>query len=391
MTVHSVLSPQSSSLTIIGGGMVGLAVAYEAASRGLSVTVLERDRVAGGAGHAAAGMLAPASEAEACDQALTDFALESCRRYPDFVSRLERDSGLSCGYRREGSLLVALNRDHAEELDRLAAFQRRFGLHVELLSAAEILDREPAVSSKAVGGLFAPDDRQVNPRQLQKALFTALRSLGANVIQHARVTGVETSGGRVSSVSYVRAGEEHEVRTGNVVLASGAWIAGLPIPAARALPMRPIKGQILRLQGPPLVAHVLRSPDVYIVPRESGELVVGATAEDMGFDERRTAGAALELLREASRLLPGIAELDVSEHTVGFRPALRDALPAIGPAGPAGMFVATGHYRHGVMLSPATAELLMDWIVDGAVSPLLTAFEPSRFALTASPVRGGMR
>ncbi len=378
-------------LVVIGGGMVGLAVAYEAASRGLRVTVIERDRVAAGAGHAAAGMLAPASEAEACDPALTDFALESCQRYPEFVARVERDSGLGCGYRKEGSLLVALNRDHAEELDRLAAFQRRFGLHVEMLSAAEILEREPAVSSKAVGGLFAPDDRQVDPRRLQKALVAGIRHRGGAIVQHARVTSVDTAGDRVTGVTFTRAGEQHETNAETVVLAAGAWIAGLPVAAARSLPMRPIKGQILRLRGQPIVSHVLRTPDVYIVPRESGELVVGATAEDLGFDERRTAGAAFELLREAFRLLPGIAELDVSEHTVGFRPALRDALPAIGPLGPRGLFAATGHYRHGVMLSPATAMLLADWIVDGTLSPLLAPFDPSRFALTASPVRGGMR
>ncbi|MEO6044119.1 MAG: glycine oxidase ThiO [Tepidiformaceae bacterium] len=380
-----------SDLVVIGGGMVGLSVAYEAASRGLKVAVVERDRVAGGAGHAAAGMLAPASEAEACDQALTDFALDSCGRYPEFVARLERDSGLGCGYRKEGSLLVALNRDHAEEFDRLAAFQRRFGLHVELLSAAEVLDREPAVSSKAVGGLFAPDDRQVDPRRLQRALVAGIRRVGGTIVQHARVTSVDTAGDRVTGVTFMRAGEQHAFAAGSIVLAAGAWIAGLPVAAARSLPMRPIKGQILRLHGRPLVSHVLRTPEVYIVPRESGELVVGATAEDMGFDERRTAGAAFELLRESFRLLPGIAELDVSEHTVGFRPALRDALPAIGPIGPRGLFAATGHYRHGVMLSPATAMLLIDWIVSGTVSPLLVPFEPSRFAQSASPVRGGMR
>jgi glycine oxidase len=378
-------------LVVIGAGVAGLSVAYEAGSRGLKVTVLERDRAAGGAGHAAAGMLAPAAEAEAGDPSLMQLAIESCRRYPGFVARVERDSGIACGYREEGSLLVALNRDHAEELDRLAAFQRRFGLEVERLSAAEILDREPAISSKVVGGLSAPDDRQVDPRQLQRALLAGIRRAGGTVIQHARVDSLVTAGDRVEGVKFVRKGVEQEVRAGAVVLAAGAWISGLPVAAVRSLPMRPIKGQILRLRGRPVVSHVLRTPEVYLVPRRSGEIVVGATSEDVGFDECRTAGAALDLLREAFRLLPGIAELELSEHTVGFRPALRDALPAIGPLGPRGLFVAAGHYRHGVMLAPATAMMLVDWLVDGKVSPLLGPFEPSRFATTAAPVRGGMR
>ncbi len=378
-------------LIVIGGGVAGLSVAYEAASRGLKVSVLERDRAAGGAGHAAAGMLAPASEAEAGDQSLIRLALESCRRYQEFVRRLERDSGIACGYREEGSLLAALNRDQAEELDRLAAFQRRLGLQVQLVSAAEILDREPAISSKVVGGLFAPDDRQVDPRQLQRALLAGIRRHGGTVIQHARVDNLDVAGDRVAGVTFVRGGVEHKLRADSVALAAGAWISGLPVAAARSLPMRPIKGQILRLRGRPIIAHVLRTPDVYLVPRLSGEIVVGATSEDAGFDECRSAGAALELLREAFRLLPGIAELELSEHSVGFRPALRDALPAIGPVGPRGLFVATGHYRHGVMLAPATAMMLVDWIVAGDVSPLLAPFEPSRFASTAAPVRGGMR
>ena len=382
---------ESTSLVVIGGGVAGLSVAYEAASRGLDVTVLERDRAAGGAGHVAAGMLAPAAEAEAGDQGLMRLAIESCHRYPGFVERLERDSGVACGYREEGSLLVALNRDHAEELDRLAAFQGRFGLDVELLSAAEILGREPAISSKAIGGLFAPGDRQVDPRKLQRALLAAIRRLGGTIIQHARVDSLDTDGDRVRGVTFVRNGVEHELRAASVVLAAGAWISGLPVAAARSLPMRPIKGQILRLRGRPIVSHVLRTPDVYLVPRRSGEIVVGATAEDVGFDGRRTAGAALDLLREAFRLLPGVAELEFSEHNVGFRPALRDALPAIGPLGPQGLFVATGHYRHGVMLAPATAMMLVDWMVAGNVSPLLVPFEPSRFAALAAAGRGGVR
>ncbi|MEI7926848.1 MAG: FAD-dependent oxidoreductase, partial [Chloroflexota bacterium] len=172
-----------------------------------------------------------------------------------------------------------------------------------------------------------------------------------------------------------------------VVVAAGAWsrqiaspIVGMPVVP---LPMRPVKGQILRLQGERIIQHVVRTPDVYLVPREDGELVIGASMEDVGFDERSRAGAVHDLLREARRAVPGIAELDLVECGVGFRPALRDHLPAIGNVDGAGLFVATGHFRNGVELAPITARLLADLICDGRLDPLLEPFAPGRFAPAA--------
>ncbi len=382
--------PDARDVVVVGGGMIGLSVAHQAASRGLKVLLLERDEPGRGAGRAAAGMLAPVSEAEAGDQALMDLALESCRLYPDFVARVEKDAGIRCGYRAEGTMLVALNRDHAGELERLAAFHRRLGLQAEVLTGREVLAREPAVTPRAVGGLFAPGDRQVDPRRLQEALIAAIVHRGGAIVTNARLAGVETAASKVAAVSYTSQGRPHSAETSAVVLAAGAWMPGLPIQAARALPIRPIKGEIIRLRGKPIIDHVVRTPDVYLVPREDGEIVVGATAEDVGFDGRPTAGAAFELLREAFRVLPGIAELELAEQTVGFRPALRDALPAIGPVAPQGLFVAGGHYRHGVMLAAATARLLVDCLTTGEVPALLSPFDPARFAV-ASPVSGGLR
>ncbi|HEX6737357.1 MAG TPA: FAD-dependent oxidoreductase, partial [Vicinamibacteria bacterium] len=163
-----------------------------------------------------------------------------------------------------------------------------------------------------------------------------------------------------------------------VVLCAGAWCQeALPDPPA--LPLRPVRGQIVRLRGEPLIRHVVRTPDVYLVPRADGELLVGATSEERGFDPAPTAGAVLELLREAFRALPGVAELAVSELTVGFRPALRDHLPAIGPTRRPGVFVAAGHYRNGVLLAPITARLLVDGLVGGAMPEALAPFSPLRF------------
>mgnify|MGYP003335244832 CR=1 FL=1 len=167
-------------------------------------------------------------------------------------------------------------------------------------------------------------------------------------------------------------------------MTAGAWsrqiaspILGMPVVP---LPMRPVKGQILRLRGERIIQHVVRTPDVYLVPRADGELVIGASMEDVGFDERSRAGAVHDLLREARRAVPGIAELDLAECNVGFRPALRDHLPAIGAVDGAGLFVATGHFRNGVELAPITARLLADLICDGRLDPLLEPFAPGRFA-----------
>ena len=376
-------------IAVLGGGIIGLAIAYEATRRGQRPLVIERAAVGqSGAAWAAAGMLAPAAEAESEDRALVELALESCRLYPEFVSTVEADSEMDCGYRTEGSLLVAVNRDHREELERLASLQRGLGLDVAWLDAGQVLCQEPTLSPRVVGALFVEGDRQVDPRRLVRALRTAVERRGGQIVEFADVTGLETNDGKVEGVSYTVAGERVSASVACVVAAAGVWTNGLPLDAVHVLTLRPVKGQILRLRGAPIIRHVVRTPDVYLVPRADGELVVGATSEEMGFDARPTAGAALELLREAARVLPGIVELELAEQTVGFRPALRDNLPAIGPAATSGLFLATGHYRHGVMLAPITARLVLDCIDSGSVPPLIAPFQPSR--LGQQPILKGV-
>jgi glycine oxidase len=177
--------------------------------------------------------------------------------------------------------------------------------------------------------------------------------------------------------------EAVEVRSEAVLLAGGVWSGEVWPEAAGPLPLRPVKGQLLRLRGNPLIRHVVRTPDVYLVPREDGELVVGATSEEQGFDTSVTTWAVMDLLREAWRVLPGVGELAVVEMLAGLRPTLRDHMPAIGATGVEGLFVATGHYRHGIMLAPVTAKLVAD-AVEGATSELLRIFSPGRFAVEAA-------
>ncbi len=200
-------TPPWADVVIIGGGVVGLAVAYECARSGWRTVLLERDAVGSGAAGVAAGMLSPAAEADTGGEELLELAFESCRLYPEFVNAVEAVSAEPCGYRTEGSLLVALNRDHAEELERLTAFQRRSGIEVSWLDADAVLAREPALSPRVIGGLFAPGDRQVNPRRLMQALAVAITSLGSKIETGAAVLEIVTEGGRVSGVRHSSHGE----------------------------------------------------------------------------------------------------------------------------------------------------------------------------------------
>jgi glycine oxidase len=380
--------PARSDVVVVGGGVVGLALAYELARRGRAVLVLDRDDVAGAATRAAAGMLAPTSEADLSERALVDLELDSLRRYPEFVAGLERLTGESCGYRTDGTLWVALNRDQDGELERLFAMQRAKGLPARRLSAVEALARESHLSGRIVAGLLAEGDHQIDPRALTRALGAALARLGGHVVAGCRVDRIEHVGDEVVAVSGAVGGRALRVSCQVAVLAGGVWSEDVDAPLP-PLGLRPVKGQLVRLAGPELIRHVVRSPDVYLVPRRGGELLVGATMEEQGFDARPMAGAVLDLLREAWRLLPGVYELAISELSVGFRPALRDHLPVIGAAAVRGLYVATGHFRNGVLLAPATAHHLAEWIVGGAPPAALAPFGLER--LEAAAVSGGRR
>lgn len=373
---------ESSDTIVVGGGIVGLAVAHALAHRGRRVTVIEGARIGErAAAGVAAGMLAPSSEADLTDPRLTYLALASHEAYPAWTAMLERESGVATGYDATGTLLVALHRDHLALIEHLQAFQRERGLNAERLTGRQAREEEPYLAPGIAGALRMPD-AQVNPRHLLRALAVALGRVGAALLEGTRVTAVAPDG-EGYAVATEREGVASTLHATQVVIAGGAWsrqiaspIAGLPL---LPLPLRPVKGQILRLRGERLVRHVVRTPDVYIVPRADGELVIGASMEEQGFDERPTAGGVYDLLREARRVLPGIAELELTECGVGFRPALRDHLPAIGNVDGAGLFVANGHFRNGVELAPITARLLADLMCDGRLDALLDPFSPGRF------------
>ncbi len=380
---------KSSDVVIVGGGIIGLSAAWRARAKGLSVTLLERDAVGRGTSHVAAGMLAPVAEVEfgEAGRRLLELGLRSAEMWPGFAAELERVSGEEVGLLRTGTLLLARDEDEARELERQLAFRQSLGLHAERLRASAAREREPGLAPTVRLALEAPEDHSVDPRMVLAALRRACEIAGVDIREQAAVESVELdgAGARVRGV-VLRAGER--VPAGLVVLAVGAWtgqIAGLPGDAH--VPMRPVKGQILRLRDPAgagLLTRVVRFEGGYLVPRADGSYALGATVEEKGFEMAPTAGGVYELLRDASELVPGISELQIEELSVGLRPGTPDNAPAIGPGAVEGLIWATGHYRNGILLAPLTAELVAAALAGEPQEPLAAACRPGRFATVSA-------
>jgi glycine oxidase len=364
---------------VVGAGVIGLAVAYELARRGLPVVVCEQEPGFGGASTAAGGMLAPISEADVETPALVSFALDSAARYPQFVRTLEQTSGIGCGLSQHGTLWLALDRDDLTELERLASVLRAKGLPVEPMDARAARELEPHVSHRVIGALRLAADHQVDPRRLVASLAVAIRKLGGTIRHGARVTEIHES--RVSGT--VEGGATFAIDARAIVLAAGAWSGAFAAP-----PPRPVKGQLVRLRGPRLLRHVVRTPRVYLIPRDDGELLVGATMEEMGFDATPTAGAVLDLLRDGWEVLPAIHELALAEISVGLRSAVDDHLPVIGQSDVPGLFLAYGHFRNGVLLAAGTAHHLAEWLERGVAPAELSPFAPRRAKALGSAAGG---
>ncbi|MGH2853821.1 MAG: glycine oxidase ThiO [Solirubrobacteraceae bacterium] len=353
-------------VAVVGGGAIGLAVAWRARQRGLSVAVLERGVVGGEcASGVAAGMLAPVSEVEFGDagRRVLELGLRSARMWPGFAAELEEATGVEVGLRHTGTLVVARDEDEARELERQLAFRESLGLRPTRLRASAARELEPALAPTVRLALHAPEDDSVDPRLVLAALRRACELGGVQVRERTPVAEVhlDGAGGQVDGVALA---DGELVPAGQIVLAAGAWtaeIAGLP-PDAR-VPVRPVKGQILRLRdpdGPGLLGRVVRFEGGYLVPRGDGRYVLGATVEERGFEAQPTAGGVYELLRDARELVPGVLELQIEELSVGFRPSTPDSVPAIGPGAIEGLTWATGHHRNGILLTPLTAELVAE-------------------------------
>ncbi len=373
----------SFDVAVVGAGVIGLAVAWRLAQRGVNVVVLERGaEPARETSSVAAGMLAPISETLATELPLMRLGLASVNAYPEFLDALHEATGMDTGYLRCGTLLAARDGDEAEALARELALRESLGLAAHRLRASEARRLEPALAPTLRLALDVPDDHAIDPRKLTAALAQALTAAGGELRTQAAVAGPIVAGERVTGVRLAETGEQ--IAAEHVVIAAGVWsdeIDGLPKEAR--VPVHPVKGQILRLHdpsGPGLLTRVVRFTGGYLVPRGDGRYVLGATMEERGFDTTVTAGAVFELLRDASELLPSITELVIDELSAGLRPATPDNAPAIGPGALAGLHWATGHFRHGVLLTPITAEIVAAELLGQDPGPLASAFLPTRFA-----------
>ncbi|MEU8710632.1 MULTISPECIES: glycine oxidase ThiO [unclassified Streptomyces] len=384
------MSAHTSDVLVIGGGIIGLVTAWRSAQRGLATAVADPEP-GGGAAQVAAGMLAAVTELHHGEQTLLGLNLASARRYPGFAAELTELTGHDLGYRRCGTLAVALDADDRAHLRDLHALQQRSGLDSAWLSGRECRRLEPMLAPGVRGGLRVDGDHQIDPRRLAAALVTACERAG--VVFHRdwaerlevvreRATGAVTRAGR-------------RLAADRVVLAGGSLSGRLAgVPEDVLPPVRPVKGQVLRLTVPAryapflsrTVRAVVRGGHLYLVPRENGELVVGATSEELGWDTTVTAGGVYELLRDAHELVPGITELPLTETRAGLRPGSPDNAPLLGPTRLDGLLLATGHHRNGVLLTPVTGDVMAELLTGGEPPEEARPFTPKRFG----PVPGAL-
>jgi glycine oxidase len=330
---------------VIGGGIIGLATAIALSLKGANVTVVERDLCGRGATWAAAGMLAP--EAERLEGDLLEFGIRSREMYPQWIANLMRLSGQDCGYWCCGMIAPVL-----KESDRQVISE-----HPKYINREESRKRQSGLGEAILGSLWLPEDGQVNNRKLTQALLTTARSLSIKILEgttvyqivrdQKRVMHLDTSAGKLQSDRYV--------------LATGAWTRSL-LP----LPIKPIKGQMLSVfDGDRKLQRVIYAPSCYIVPRQDGTIVIGATVEDNGFSQGNTAAGIAQLLNRAIAVYPAIADMQITETWWGFRPHAPNEVPLLGASNYENLILATGHYRNGILFAPITAKLITDFMVDG--------------------------
>jgi glycine oxidase len=399
----------------VGGGVIGLACAWRAAQGGARVCVLERAEPPAGATNVAAGMLAPVGELTFGERELLEMTLASGALWDGFAAEVEAAGGEATGYERRGALHVALDRDEAGELRRHHDLQRELGLGAEWLTPRQCRELEPGLVPTFAGGVLAPSEGSVDPRRLAVALSAALREaggelrIGTEVIDGLwdgeRLVGVRTAPAGAQPVvvgnpvgdKRQRAGAgtaRAEVRAEAVVLCNGAWAGQATwLPEEARPPVRPVKGEVVELrprEGEPAPAgRIVASERVYLVPRPDGRLIVGATQEERGFDTVVTAGGVHELLREAYRVLPDVAEMELAGMIAGLRPGTPDNRPFIGRGAVEGLVLATGHFRNGILLAPLTAEAVAATLAGTALPPSVALADPNRLPFVAQRATKG--
>ena len=377
----------SADVAIVGAGICGLVIAWRLAQNGRKVVLLDRAEAGRQTTWAAAGMLAARAEAEPGEEALLPLLLEAQEVWPGFAAELEAASGLGIGYRSEGTLIVARDRDELEWLEFQFDYKKSHNLAVEWLSSRDTRRREPYLTRRVTAGLYSPNDHQVDNRAVAAALRQACLSAGVELRENCEVREIVAQGGRVAGI----ATDDDRVAAESVVIAAGPWSRNIPgLPENARPPVRPVKGQMMAVQmapEAPLLSHVVWTQEGYLVPRRDGRLILGGTVEELGFDTDLTAGGLYEVLKHGWETLPGIYELPLAETWVGLRPTSRDDAPILGPTPMDGLLLATGHHRNGILLAPLTGQVICDYLTKGKLPDSAAPFTLSRFQREPSPRR----
>ena len=365
-------------VAIAGGGLVGGTIAFELARAGLHVALFDRQEPGEGSSWAAAGILSPAPE-NAGMISTVPLGLASLQLYPEFVAVVEEISGQSVGYRARGTLEALFSTDVQEKLSTIIALHHGLGLKAEPVSAEDAREMEPALSHELEAAVFRPDEACVDNRALTKAVLTAAERSGVKVFAGSNVQSIAKNGARCAGLVV----NDEKVESRWTVIAAGCCSAEIE-GVGRYAPVRPAKGQMIALRAKDFsMERVLWSDHVYLVPRNDGRILAGATVEYVGFEKNVTAGGLEKILTAALQLAPTLADAHIEETWAGLRPDSPDHLPIIGPTDLDGLLIATGHFRSGILLAPITAQLIRAWITTQNVSVDWARFSPTRFGEVA--------
>jgi glycine oxidase len=370
-----------SDVVIIGGGIIGSSISLRLAQAKLKVCVLDRGEPGAEASSAAAGMIAPYGE-----QVEPDSFLELCKAshamYADFVAEVEELSATHVGYRRDGTLIAALNEQEVAEIDGIEQSRAMRGFPRERFSGEEARRRLPALAPGVHAAIFIPQDHWVDNQLLTAAVISAARKQGVTFASQSTVRNFNLARNRVESVE-VNGSAEGDAATFSAayfILAAGCWSGELVRPLGISIPTQPCRGQMMEFETAGVFPWVVRAGKHYLVPRSEGRVVIGTTSEYVGFDKAVTGEGMRSLLEGAARVVPGVGEFKFRRAWAGLRPDTADHLPILGPGGPENLIFATGHFRNGILLAPVTAQLITELVLTGSTSKSIEAYRPTRFA-----------
>ncbi|HTU35167.1 MAG TPA: glycine oxidase ThiO [Candidatus Acidoferrum sp.] len=367
-------------VAIAGAGLIGVAAALELRTRGLTVTVLDRQEPGREASFAAAGMLAPSPD-DLSSLPLVPLGKSSIALYPEFVAHIEQASGKTTGFAQKGTLELFFGADGESERDRFMAERKRIGIAVEPLSVLQAREMEPSLTSQVFAAAWLYQEAIVNPRLLIDAAISAAKAGGVGVLANCTVTGLVREANRCTGVLT----SDGPISAGCVVIAAGCFSVGIGAEIAPYAPTIPVRGQMLALRAPAgttsIVAlrHVIRSANGYLVPHDDGRIVAGSTLEN-GVQEKIVTSAGMGKIQGAAiEMVPALKSAEIVETWAGLRPGTPDGLPILGPTDIQGLVIATGHYRNGILLAPITAKLVVPWALGLTIDRDLAAFSPMRF------------